>query len=65
MKTTTTQQTAEEAYAGRHCQAQSLAWEISQLIEDMAAPGTQPIHWGHVAALARVCELLEEVKEAF
>lgn len=60
---TTAKETATGAYARRHCQAQSLAWEISQLIEDLPAPGTQPIDWGHVGDLARLCAVLEEAKQ--
>lgn len=54
---------AEAAYENAHLVAQDLVQRISELLQDLPAPGNDvhPIHWGHVGNLTEVNSRLSAV----
>jgi hypothetical protein len=57
----TVTQSAPGAYAREHTTALALLAELQQYIEDMPAPDTDGINWGHVGNMGHVNSKLREL----
>jgi hypothetical protein len=54
-------QSAPDAYAAAHAEALALLAQLQQRIEDMPAPDTDGINWGHVGSMGHINAQLREL----
>lgn len=53
----------ETAYASSHANAIQMAEKVIELLNDMPAPGTTIVNWGHVGSINHVTSRLAELVE--
>jgi hypothetical protein len=52
--------TLQDAYAAKAAQALGLIEQLREKIEDLPAPDSRGINWGHVGDLCRMVDVLRE-----
>ena len=54
---------AEDAYTSSHTDVLELLESLTELVQDMDAPGTTPINWAHVGSMNEIKRKLLSVME--
>ena len=51
----------QDAYTAAHAEALALVEALSTHLNDLPAPDTEGLHWGHVGDLERIVAQLKEI----